>query len=186
MTSQHYTNQKQTCFSSQVKEQAMGFAVRVRSAGQKYGQRATKGTVLTSQNLSPWCDCRCLGSTWASWRWQDINVGNLLWRQGLFSFSEKMIFFSPVCTEPFFFTKNHSTPHISSGPPLSMGWWWCGVGWTDKCTRPFPWDTDVYWTRTKQACREARALSPILTELSWTEPTATTWHFLIILLDNEY
>ena len=32
------------------------------------GQRATKGTVLTSQSLSPWCDCRRLGSTWASWR----------------------------------------------------------------------------------------------------------------------
>ena len=42
------------------------------------GQRATKGTVLTSQSLSPWCDCRRLGSTWASWRWQDINVGNPL------------------------------------------------------------------------------------------------------------
>ena len=36
------------------------------------GQRATKGTVLTSQSLSPWCDCRRLGSTWASWRWQGI------------------------------------------------------------------------------------------------------------------
>ena len=42
------------------------------------GQRATKGTALTSQSLSPWCDCRRLGSTWASWRWQDINVGNPL------------------------------------------------------------------------------------------------------------
>ena len=42
------------------------------------GQRATKGTVLTSQSLSPWCDCRRLGSTWASWRWQGINVGNPL------------------------------------------------------------------------------------------------------------
>ena len=42
------------------------------------GQRATKGTVLTSQSLSPWCDCRRLGSTLASWRWQDINVGNPL------------------------------------------------------------------------------------------------------------
>ena len=47
------------------------------------GQRATKGTVLTSQNLSPWCDCRRLGSALASWRWQDINVGNPLWRQAL-------------------------------------------------------------------------------------------------------
>ena len=47
------------------------------------GQRATKGTVLTSQSLSPWCDCRCLGSTLASWRWQDINVGNPLWRRAL-------------------------------------------------------------------------------------------------------
>ena len=28
------------------------------------GQRATKGTVLTSQSLSPWCDYRRLGSTW--------------------------------------------------------------------------------------------------------------------------
>ena len=42
------------------------------------GQRATKGTVLTSQSLSPWCDGRRLGSTLASWRWQDINVGNPL------------------------------------------------------------------------------------------------------------
>ena len=42
------------------------------------GQRATKGTVLTSQSLSPWCDCRRLGSTLGSWRWQDINVGNPL------------------------------------------------------------------------------------------------------------
>ena len=47
------------------------------------GQRATKGTVLTSQSLSPWCDCRRLGSTWASWRWQGINVGNPLWRRAL-------------------------------------------------------------------------------------------------------
>ena len=47
------------------------------------GQRATKGTVLTSHSLSPWCDCRRLGSTWASWRWQDINVGNPLWRRAL-------------------------------------------------------------------------------------------------------
>ena len=49
------------------------------------GQRATKGTVLMSQRLSPWCDCRRLGSTWASWRWQDINVGNPLWRRALLS-----------------------------------------------------------------------------------------------------
>ena len=47
------------------------------------GQRATKGTVLTSQSLSPWCDCRRLDSTWASWRWQGINVGNPLWRRAL-------------------------------------------------------------------------------------------------------
>ena len=47
------------------------------------GQRATKGTVLTSQSFSSWCDCRRLGSTWASWRWQDINVGNPLWRRAL-------------------------------------------------------------------------------------------------------
>ena len=39
--------------------------------------------MLTSQSLSPWCDCRRLGSTWASWRWQDINVGNPLWRRAL-------------------------------------------------------------------------------------------------------
>ena len=45
--------------------------------------RATKGTVLTSQSLSPWCDCRRVGSTLASWRWQDINVGNPLWRRAL-------------------------------------------------------------------------------------------------------
>ena len=49
------------------------------------GQRATNGTVLTSQSLSPWCDCRRLGSTWVSWRWQDINVGNPLWRRALFA-----------------------------------------------------------------------------------------------------
>ena len=48
------------------------------------GQRATKGTVLTSQSLSPWCDCRRSGSTWASWRWQGINVGNPLWRRALY------------------------------------------------------------------------------------------------------
>ena len=47
------------------------------------GQRATKGTVLTSQSSSPWCDCRRLCSTLASWRWQDINVGNPLWRRTL-------------------------------------------------------------------------------------------------------
>ena len=47
------------------------------------GQRATKGTVLTSQSLSPWCDCRRLGSALASWRWQDINVGNQLGRRAL-------------------------------------------------------------------------------------------------------
>ena len=45
-----------------------------------------KGTVLTSQSLSPWCDCRRLGSTLASWRWQDINVGNPLWRQALLQY----------------------------------------------------------------------------------------------------
>ena len=48
------------------------------------GQRATKGTMLTSQSLPPWCDCRPLGSTLASWRWQDINAGNPLWRRALF------------------------------------------------------------------------------------------------------
>ena len=47
------------------------------------GQHATKGTVLTSQSLSPWCDCRRWGSMLASWRWQDINVGNPLWRRAL-------------------------------------------------------------------------------------------------------
>ena len=47
------------------------------------GKRATKGTVLTPQSLSPWCDCRCLGSTLASWHWQDINVGNPLWLRAL-------------------------------------------------------------------------------------------------------
>ena len=47
------------------------------------GQRASKGTVLTSQSLSPWCDFRCLSSMLASWRWQDINVRNPLWRQAL-------------------------------------------------------------------------------------------------------
>ena len=51
------------------------------------GQRATRGTVLTSPSLSPWCDCRRLGSTLASWRWQDINVGNLLWRRALLHYS---------------------------------------------------------------------------------------------------
>ena len=47
------------------------------------GQRVTKGTVLTWQSLSPWCDCRRSGSTWTSWRWQDINVRNPLWRRAL-------------------------------------------------------------------------------------------------------
>ena len=47
------------------------------------GQRATKGTVLTSQSLSTWCNCRRLGSTWGTWRWQDINVGNPLWWRAL-------------------------------------------------------------------------------------------------------
>ena len=47
------------------------------------GQHATKGTVLTSQSLSPWCDCRHLGSTLGSWRWQGINVRNPLWRRTL-------------------------------------------------------------------------------------------------------
>ena len=47
------------------------------------GQRATKGTVLMSQSLSPWCDCHRLGSTLVSWRWQDINIGNPLWRRAL-------------------------------------------------------------------------------------------------------
>ena len=36
-----------------------------------------------SQSLSPWCDCRRLGSTLGSWRWQDINIGNPLWRWAL-------------------------------------------------------------------------------------------------------
>ena len=49
------------------------------------GQRATKGTALTSQSLSPWCDCCRLGSTLTSWRWQDINVGNPLWWRTLLS-----------------------------------------------------------------------------------------------------
>ena len=47
-------------------EIAMGFAVRVRSRAKNTGQRATKGTVLTSQSLPPWCDCRRLCSTLAS------------------------------------------------------------------------------------------------------------------------
>ena len=49
------------------------------------GQRATQGTVLTSQSLSPWCDCRRLGSTLGSRRWQDINVGNPVWQWALFA-----------------------------------------------------------------------------------------------------
>ena len=94
----------------------MGFAVRVRSAGQKYGQRATKGTVLTSQSLSPWCDCRRLGSTWASWRWQDINVGNPLWRRVLLPPGDGTCSFLKPChlpgehttRLPFRRTKNYS------------------------------------------------------------------------------
>ena len=62
---------------------SMGFAVRFRSAGQKYGPTCHQRDVLTSQSLSPWCDCRRLGSTLGSWRWQDINVGNPLWRRTL-------------------------------------------------------------------------------------------------------
>ena len=61
----------------------MGFAVRIRSAGQKYGPTCHQRAVLTSQSLSPWCDCRRLGSTLVSWCWQDINVGNPLWRRAL-------------------------------------------------------------------------------------------------------
>ena len=37
-----------------------------------------RGTVLTSQSLSSWYDCRRLGNTLASWRWQDMNIGNPL------------------------------------------------------------------------------------------------------------
>ena len=54
------------------------------------GQRATKGTVLTSQSLSPWCDCHRLGSTLASWCWQDINVGNPLWQRALWDLGHKL------------------------------------------------------------------------------------------------
>ena len=63
----------------------MGFAVASHPRAKNTGQRATEGTVLTSQSLSPWCDCRRVGSTWASWRWQDINVGNPLRRRALLS-----------------------------------------------------------------------------------------------------
>ena len=62
----------------------MGFAVRVRSAGQKYGPTCHQRDRPDVTGLSPWCDCRRLGSTLASWRWQDINVGNPLWRRALF------------------------------------------------------------------------------------------------------
>ena len=58
------------------------------------GQRATKGTVLTSRSLSLWCDCRRLGSTLASWRWQGINVGNPLWRRTLFWLRVQCVIFS--------------------------------------------------------------------------------------------
>ena len=53
------------------------------------GQRATKGTVPTSPSWSPWCDCRRLGSTLASGRWQDINVGNPLWRWALLTWNKQ-------------------------------------------------------------------------------------------------
>ena len=42
-----------------------------------------KGPCWRHKSLSPWCDCRRFGSTWASWRWQDINVGNPLGRRAL-------------------------------------------------------------------------------------------------------
>ena len=54
---------------------SMGFAVRVRPAGQKYGpachqrDRADVTEFVTLVRLSPWCDCCLLGSTLASWRW---------------------------------------------------------------------------------------------------------------------
>ena len=62
----------------------MGFAVRVRSAGQKYGpachqrDRADVTEFVTLVRLSS------LGQHLASWRWQDINVGNPLWWRTLF------------------------------------------------------------------------------------------------------
>ena len=42
-----------------------------------------EGPCWHHRGLSPWCDCRRLGSTLGSWRWQDINVGNPLWRRTL-------------------------------------------------------------------------------------------------------
>ena len=86
----HYIGLFGVCWSSSIK-QVLGILWGSPSASdpraKNTGQRATKGTVLTSQSLSPWCDCRRSGSTLASWRWQDINVGNPLWRRVLFSMS---------------------------------------------------------------------------------------------------
>ena len=52
-----------------------------------------KGPCWRHRVLSPWCGCRRLGSTLGSWRWQDINVGNPLWRWTLTGFSQRGKFF---------------------------------------------------------------------------------------------
>ena len=64
----------------------MGFAVRVRSAGRKIRANVPpKGPCWRHRvcHLAMVRYCRRLGSTFASWRWQDINVGNPLWRRAL-------------------------------------------------------------------------------------------------------
>ena len=67
----------------------MGFAVRVRSAGQNYGptchqrDRADVTEFVTLVRLS--------SLAWAA-RWQDINVGNPLWRRALLWFDKPLVF----------------------------------------------------------------------------------------------
>ena len=100
-----YTSFPHTCFNKWINNG-------VRRPHQIRGPRATKGTVLTSQSLSPWCDCRRLGSTLGSWRWQDINVGNPLWRRALLA---KAVMPNPKITS-FFNHKEGRTDHY--GPDL--------------------------------------------------------------------
>ena len=93
------------------------------------GQRATKGTVLTSQSLSPWCDCRRLGSTLASWRWQDINVGNPLWRRTLLV----------VCC--YLLSKPRGRYRRDTIRDVTIVTGGCiSVTWCTLATKGFPWD----------------------------------------------
>ena len=51
-------------YVSMYSDVVMGFAVRVRSAGQKYGPTCHKrDRADVTEFLSPWCDCHRLGST---------------------------------------------------------------------------------------------------------------------------